>query len=317
MPSATTGSAAPAHSFDQDVDDFLRDLPIDRDKPAENHYVPQIKDVDEEIKVRKKRAPNPKLDDNLLLSSNGLPRLRRIAKSKLKFRGKGHECSDIGRLLNTYQLWLDDLYPKAKFKDALAMVEKLGHSKRMQVTRKAWIDATKPNRRDDSPERREEYAMSGALDGPPAGNDRQVECGFDSFGDKDDHLSEHQQQIQSGDVPNEAELDDMIRENYISNHASNGHWGRSFLHNDETSDDELDALLAENTEAGKGALVKRRDPLQDDPSDAEDDLDALLAEQSYVTAPNAANRADLGTESRTCDDFADDEEAMAGLGGEW
>ena len=43
-----------------------------------------------------------------------------------------------------YQLWLDDLYPRAKFADALAIIEKLGHTKRMQVMRKAWIDEGKP-----------------------------------------------------------------------------------------------------------------------------------------------------------------------------
>jgi replication fork protection complex subunit Csm3/Swi3 len=47
-------------------------------------------------------------------------------------------------LLRTYQLWLDDLYPRAKFADGLAIIEKLGHSKRMQVMRKAWIDESKP-----------------------------------------------------------------------------------------------------------------------------------------------------------------------------
>jgi replication fork protection complex subunit Csm3/Swi3 len=47
-------------------------------------------------------------------------------------------------MLNTYQLWLDDLYPRAKFADALAIIEKVGHTKRMQVDRKAWIDEGKP-----------------------------------------------------------------------------------------------------------------------------------------------------------------------------
>lgn len=50
----------------------------------------------------------------------------------------------MAQLLRTYQLWLDDLYPRAKFADGLAIIEKLGHSKRMQVTRKTWIDESKP-----------------------------------------------------------------------------------------------------------------------------------------------------------------------------
>ena len=43
-----------------------------------------------------------------------------------------------------YQLWLDDLYPRAKFIDGLAIIEKLGHTKRMQTMRKEWINEGKP-----------------------------------------------------------------------------------------------------------------------------------------------------------------------------
>lgn len=43
-----------------------------------------------------------------------------------------------------YQLWLDDLYPRAKFADGLAIIEKLGHTKRMQTMRREWINERKP-----------------------------------------------------------------------------------------------------------------------------------------------------------------------------
>ena len=50
-----------------------------------------------------------------------------------------------------YQLWLDDLYPRAKFADGLAMVEKLGHTKKMQTMRRHWIsEASRHGCRDDS-----------------------------------------------------------------------------------------------------------------------------------------------------------------------
>ena len=49
----------------------------------------------------------------------------------------------MARLLNVYQLWLDDLYPRAKFADALAIIEKLGHTKRMQTMRREWINERK------------------------------------------------------------------------------------------------------------------------------------------------------------------------------
>lgn len=100
--------------------------------------------VDREIETtRKARTPAVKLDEERLLSPKGIPALRgRIKKCKLK--GKGHEFEDARRLLEMYQLWLDDLFPKAKFRDALAMVEKLGHTRQLQIHRKAWIEDGKP-----------------------------------------------------------------------------------------------------------------------------------------------------------------------------
>ncbi|KAF1959865.1 Swi3-domain-containing protein [Byssothecium circinans] len=106
--------------------------------------------LDEEIKVTKKRQPIPKLDERLLLSDNGIPKLQRISKERLKLKGKGHEYGDIARMLNMYQLWLDDLYPRAKFADGLAIIEKLGHAKSMQRMRKEWIDEGKPKNKSDN-----------------------------------------------------------------------------------------------------------------------------------------------------------------------
>lgn len=51
----------------------------------------------------------------------------------------------MARLLNFYQLWLDDLFPRAKFADGLAIIERLGHSKRLQTMRRTWIDEEKPS----------------------------------------------------------------------------------------------------------------------------------------------------------------------------
>jgi len=47
--------------------------------------------IDEEVKIRKPRAPIAKLDENKLLSEKGIPRLRRITKERLRFKGKGYE----------------------------------------------------------------------------------------------------------------------------------------------------------------------------------------------------------------------------------
>jgi replication fork protection complex subunit Csm3/Swi3 len=106
-----------------------------------------------------------KTRDDSLTSAAGIPKLQKISKTRLKFRGKGHEVralttrhslrhrqltinlaqfSDVALLLRTYQLWLDDLYPRAKFADGLAIVEKLGHKKSMQRLRSEWINENQP-----------------------------------------------------------------------------------------------------------------------------------------------------------------------------
>jgi replication fork protection complex subunit Csm3/Swi3 len=59
--------------------------------------------IDEEIIITKKRIPIPKLDDNRLLSDPGIPRLRKISKERLRFKGKGHEVHNhYLRKISTY-----------------------------------------------------------------------------------------------------------------------------------------------------------------------------------------------------------------------
>ncbi|OBT73417.1 hypothetical protein VF21_08076 [Pseudogymnoascus sp. 05NY08] len=43
-------------------------------------------------------------------------------------------------------MWLDDLYPKAKFGDALRMVEGAGHRKAVVGARRGWIEEGRPGR---------------------------------------------------------------------------------------------------------------------------------------------------------------------------
>jgi replication fork protection complex subunit Csm3/Swi3 len=50
----------------------------------------------------------------------------------------------VALMLRMYQLWLDDLYPRAKFSDGLQIIQKLGHTKEMQMLRKQWIEEDKP-----------------------------------------------------------------------------------------------------------------------------------------------------------------------------
>ncbi|KAF2226283.1 replication fork protection component Swi3-domain-containing protein [Elsinoe ampelina] len=204
---------------------------------------PETSNLDEEIVITKKRQPIAKLDEERILSSKGIPRLRKIAK-KTKFKGKGHEFSDMSRLLNMYQLWLDELYPRAKFADGLAMIEKLGHKKRIQMMRKEWIDEGKPRHQDSK-------------DTPPPDN--------------------------------EAPEPDQWKENNGEDTGSAG--VRKPVEQNPSE---------QNTSASGlyGELSAQAEP-------DEDELDALMAEQQGSEKTPAPGRQR--------DDFADEEEAMAGM----
>lgn len=94
--------------------------------------------LDQEIVV-KHRAPQAKLDDARLLGPSGIPKIRDHVRKKIKFRGKGHELQDLSSLLENYQFWAHELFPKAKFRDAVKMIRKVGKTKVMKMHRRGII----------------------------------------------------------------------------------------------------------------------------------------------------------------------------------
>ncbi|CAI9633160.1 unnamed protein product [Alternaria burnsii] len=244
-----------AHDSDDDLDDILKDVtnPEDPIQSTENPTQPQYRKnnksdnagalgVDEEIVITKKRIPIPKLDDQRLLSDPGIPRLRKISKERLRFKGKGHEYGDIARMLNMYQLWLDDLYPRAKFADALAIIEKVGHTKRMHMMRKDWIDEGKPRRN----------------------------TGHDDA-DEDDATREKtpQQSTEEMEGVEHVGQDSPSRQGEREHPTSNSaHHAAEAVASGDPDDDELDALLAESNQPSTTVpktLPTRPAPTQDDP----------------------------------------------------
>lgn len=290
------------HEYDDAIEDLFKDLPIERGSSNNNNSAPAdpTKDIDQEVIVKKQRKPVPKLDETRLLSQDGIPRLRKITKSRLRFKGKGHEFSDVSRLLNMYQLWLDDLYPRAKFKDALVMVEKVGHSNRMKVMRKAWLDDTKPFRKDADIEEPVDLVMSGAL---PANTGEEGTNAVDGD-DNDASFVEAERRRQATKDSDHGQSD-----------SNNG-----------PDDDELDTLLAENetsrsaTHTQQGTRRENRGPFeQDSDDDNDDDLDALLAVESArdstrVPPGVAESRNETMPNAKAIDDeFAAEEEIMADM----
>ncbi|KAL8891176.1 MAG: hypothetical protein Q9215_001772 [Flavoplaca cf. flavocitrina] len=272
--------------FDSTVDmqDVFRDDDINMDAPIERPAAqPKTKDdgdmlgLEEEVKVTRKRQPVAKLDEDRLVLSLGVliviliyPQASiasRDSKATANREGTSpfqrKRSRDLARLLNVYQLWLDDLYPRAKFADGLAMIEKLGHKKRIQIMRREWIQEGKP---------REKYDE------------------IDTTKESEGTLRPEDELRHPDATRNNADLVDTVERQPMPNTNLNGLAGSDepetlFLSNDITDDqpseDDLDALLAETADDNEGqlfinsSLTEQREP--DTRKDDFDDEEALAA----------------------------------------
>ena len=345
MAPATTTADAIDDVFDNydidDDDDPFRDLdttlkaPEPSKKRKSDTAAQDGLGIDEEIKVIKKRKPVPKLDETRLLSQLGIPKLRSSYKAKLapKLKGKGHEFSDVGRMLQFYQLWLDALYPRAKFADGLAMIEKTGHSKRMQVMRKTWIDEGKRKTGDymadeDYGTPTERRATTGAeRETTPAaaagqhtdnttnsifgnGTNRTADDGIDSlFLPK----ANSNPQDDTASVPgDDDDLGLLLKEQNRPSHTSkSSHLQQNpRLAEDSEGEEDLDALLAEREASRPRAPAQLPTTQQtattkqaQDGEESEDELDALLAEQEATKPPSTNPIANYRNDDESEDDL--------------
>ena len=192
----------------------------------------------------------------------------------------------MARLLNLYQLWLDDLYPRAKFVDGLAMIEKLGHTKRMQTMRKEWINEGRPRDPAESWGPGEAKA-NGQQPGPASGLGKLPE-------------TRPNEGRRTPAATNAVDADDVE----IYDATPKKDRGTSTTNRNQKSDESL--FLSEDEEANS------------QPPD--DDLDALLAEDEMresastaVTVKQGQARVHAGHEPN----FDDEMEAMAGMDDMW
>ncbi|KAH7237416.1 hypothetical protein MRS44_004319 [Fusarium solani] len=288
----------PANGLDNyDVDDFSDD-PFASPPPESSSKKRKEPDsglgIDEEVDVKKRaRAPNVKLDEDRLLGPKGIPKLRQRARD-LKIKGKGHEFSDASRLLSFYQLWLDDLFPKAKFLDALAMVEKAGHKKRIVIARNDWINEGKPKDHIANGEEEEEEDLFGENNtSQPAGPEPTTTTTTTT------EPSRAKTPQRDNDVPDDDDIYDATPR--PARHTLP-------IRNEVPEEDDLEALIAEAE--GQDAAKKSK-PSEPEPDG--DDLDALIAEaEGHDQAPKKN-----GAEPKGGDDFADEEAAMQEMDGLW
>ncbi|KAF5280324.1 hypothetical protein FQR65_LT03133 [Abscondita terminalis] len=86
----------------------------------------------EEVKVKKVRNPQPKLNVERLKGPRGIQTIEGIFE-KVKFKGRGYEEHDLKTLLKGYQYWCHRLYPKFMFEDCIERIERLGTNKLLQT----------------------------------------------------------------------------------------------------------------------------------------------------------------------------------------
>ncbi|KAL1856830.1 chromosome segregation in meiosis-related protein [Diaporthe australafricana] len=331
MPSKTDSrNAEPAANSFDDLDNYFLEGDVDDDpfaspKPEDNSRSNKRKEpgdglgLDEEVSVAKKaRVPRIKLDQDRLLSEKGIPALRKRA-GKLKLKGKGHEWGDASRLMSFYQEWLDDLFPKAKFLDALAMVEKAGHNKMMQSMRVGWINEGRP---------KSNVTADGGDDVEPAEERQESETAAPRQADRIAPIFER---TAAGPRPSTPPLEDLFDDDiYGATPVGARRSGREPEAGGEPDQDELDALMAEAEQEpsvpirpsggaarsifgdGKPKAAEKSRPTETE----DDDLDALMAEVEAEQGPKKTAVGDASN-SRAAPDFDDEEAAMAEMDGLW
>ncbi|EGE85281.1 replication fork protection complex subunit Csm3/Swi3 [Blastomyces dermatitidis ATCC 18188] len=293
----TPGTVDDLFDYDVGLDEILEQTDLNQhndssnpasrrnDEPADSNGASL--GLDEEIKVAPKRRPVAKLDEARLLSPAGIPKLRKNAKTKLKFRGKGHEYSDAMRLLNFYQLWLDDLYPRAKFADGLAMIEKLGHSKRIQIMRKEWIDEGKPRlyaadrdeeTNNDTTQLPASNAAAASSDGhPQTENDNELfPAATTNTARRDPRTSPVQRNNSTVDSSTENHIPSIFG-------GGEGGKGKAAEHYNADSDDDL-FVRGDRNDNAHVDINKLAGHVENSPED--DELEALLAEHEGAGMPS-------------------------------
>ncbi|KAK4238419.1 replication fork protection component Swi3-domain-containing protein [Achaetomium macrosporum] len=337
MPSGTRDSTNFVNDYLADFnddDDPFRSPSPEPPKKNDNNQKEKKKDVlgiETQLDLKRKpRVPRVKLDESRLLSDKGIPKLRKMAP-KLRFKGKGHEFSDAARLLSFYQEWLDDLFPKATFLDALTMVEKTGHKAVIRNARLQWIDEGKPKAA--AAEDEDDYAI---FQGPSAARQQpdkvapvfekaaraaqeraKTTAAEDLFGDddiynatprRDTGTTAPSRQVVDDDVPDGDDLDALMAEAEAETQSGS----RSQQTTSGPGPAPFKSIFGNG--AGGTASVPSGEP-------DEDELDALMAEAEAQSGPSRRTHKDSSSAQAETGqpsvNFDDDEEAMAEMDGLW
>ncbi|ELU01205.1 hypothetical protein CAPTEDRAFT_225347 [Capitella teleta] len=111
------------------------DRPMAEGETAENDDEAVLANIKNLVKGAAKQRvskPQPKLDAQRLKSNRGLPGLLKTFE-KVKFKGRGHEVSDLRLMMNHMEHWGHRLFPKMTFDEFISRLEKLGNKREMRT----------------------------------------------------------------------------------------------------------------------------------------------------------------------------------------
>ncbi|GMK57949.1 hypothetical protein CspeluHIS016_0407830 [Cutaneotrichosporon spelunceum] len=101
---------------------------------------------------QKRPRVRAKVDADRLLSSRGFPALMNAAR-RYKAKGKGHETSDLRRLMDTYRIWAHGMFPRGEFAFTIERTEKVCRSTQMVNAIKGLRDVFHPPPGSPTPDR--------------------------------------------------------------------------------------------------------------------------------------------------------------------
>ena len=82
--------------------------------------------LDPTVIAVKTRRPQVKLTTDRLLSNGGLPYVMKKAPKSIRISSRKNAQQNLSQVVQFYQLWAHELFPKAKFRDFIKLCETLG-----------------------------------------------------------------------------------------------------------------------------------------------------------------------------------------------
>lgn len=79
----------------------------------------------------KRRRPQVKLTAERLMGEKGLPYVMKHAPKRVRISKRRNAHDNLSHMIQFYQLWAHELYPKARFGDFLKLCQSLGKSDRV------------------------------------------------------------------------------------------------------------------------------------------------------------------------------------------